>query len=93
MRVYISGGITGIPDYKERFAQAEAELMARGFGVVNPARIDIPCLSWEEYMHIDLWLLKQCDAVYMLKGWGKSKGASQERATAEELHKIIWYEV
>ena len=39
-KVYISGQITGLPvaEYVERFSKAEAELMAKGYEVVNPLR-------------------------------------------------------
>lgn len=39
MKIYIAGPITGIPDYKERFAKAEAELKAKGHAVMNPAAL------------------------------------------------------
>lgn len=35
-RVYISGLVTGIDDYMERFSNAEKELKEQGFSVVNP---------------------------------------------------------
>ena len=38
-RVYISGPITGIDDYMERFSNAEKELKEQGLSVVNPAKV------------------------------------------------------
>ena len=78
MRIYISGPITGCDNFKERFTEAEEMLANRGYEVVNPARVDIPCLTYEEYMKIDFTLLDMCDAVYMLSGWKKSLGANRE---------------
>ena len=80
MRVYISGAITGVSNYKEIFAKAEEELKGEGYEVINPTSFDntLPQLSYEEYMKLDLCLLEMCDAIYMLKGWKKSCGANRE---------------
>ena len=80
MRVYISGAITGVANYKEVFKKAKEELEAKGHEVINPAAMDeiLPQLTWEEYMVIDIALLSVCEAIYMLKGWENSRGANQE---------------
>lgn len=36
MRIYISGGITNVPDYKAKFHKAEMDLKAKGYEVINP---------------------------------------------------------
>jgi Domain of unknown function (DUF4406) len=38
------------------------------------------------------WVCKEADAVYLLHGWEKSKGALAEKATAEALGLEIIYE-
>lgn len=88
MRIFISGPITGTKDYLERFAAAERELTRRGYEVINPAKVlaVVPVeLSWNTCMDITLALLKACDAVYMLKGWEQSAGATMEHINAEKL--------
>ena len=40
----------------------------------------------------DIAAVRECDAVYMLAGWGQSKGARAERAVAEWLGKEIIYQ-
>ena len=96
MKVYISGPISGTDDYMERFAEAQKDLEARGYEVVNPALINsyLPISTiWDQYMDVSLALLSICDAFYMLPGWEKSRGASLEYAVAKARRKAeITYE-
>lgn len=95
MRVYISGPITGVEDYIEKFEEAEKELKENGYKVVNPAKIDrvMPNdMTYEEHMEIDLKLIDICNAIYMLKGWDMSCGANREYGYALGLGKIIMYQ-
>ena len=88
MRVYISGGITGIPNYQERFKNAETMLYNKGHYPVNPCNVDAvmpPNSTWEDYVEVDLAILRRCEAIYMLYGWEKSKGARREIAQAVEM--------
>lgn len=93
-RIYISGAITGIDDYQEHFAKAEADLKAEGFTVINPAVLDhvLKGMSYEELMKIDMLLLDMCEAIYMLKGWEKSCGANREYGYAIAKDKIVMRE-
>ena len=80
MRVYISGGITNVPDYAERFARAEEKLIALGYEVINPARVnaELPPMEWEEYMRMSLLMISMADSAYFLTGWQESRGACME---------------
>lgn len=81
MRIYISGTITGISDYMERFQKAEDKLLADEYSVINPARFNsnLPSdFTYEEYMKMDLTMIDLCDAIYMMNGWEKSCGANRE---------------
>ena len=80
MRVYISGGITNVLNYVERFARAEEKLTALGYEVINPAKVnaELPPMEWEEYMHISIAELSLCDAIYMLDNYRASLGAQRE---------------
>lgn len=91
MRIYISGGITGVENYRDKFHEAQMELMKGGNEVFNPASYAdvLPKLSYEEYMKIGLYFLGMCDAIYMLKGWQKSCGANREYGYALAMDKII----
>lgn len=92
MRVYISGPITGVPDYMENFELAEKELIEKGFAVVNPAKINYGMpedMAYEEYMEIDIRLIDLCDAIYMIRGWEMSRGANREYGYALGKGKVI----
>ena len=92
MRVYISGPITGVSDYMEKFELAEKELIEKGFAVVNPAKINYGMpedMTYEEYMEIDIRLIDLCDAIYMIRGWEMSRGANREYGDALGKGKVI----
>jgi hypothetical protein len=38
------------------------------------------------------WICREAEAIFLLKGWEASKGASAEKALAEALGLHIWYE-
>ncbi len=39
MTVYISGGITNVRNFKDKFKAAEKHLLKLGFNVINPAEL------------------------------------------------------
>ena len=95
MRVYISGPITGVPDYMDKFAEAEKELKEKSYTVVNPAKINYGMpedVTYEEYMYIDTSLIELCDAIYMIRGWEMSRGANREYGYALGKGKTIIYQ-
>jgi hypothetical protein len=79
LKVYISGAISGLDfaDVCAQFYGAAAQIKAKGDKPVNP--IDIlnagKDVSWTAYMEEDINELSKCDAICLLKGWEKSKGA------------------
>lgn len=92
MRIYISGAITNDDNYKQKFDNAEKNLINQGYKVINPSSLDtvLPSgLTYEEYMKIDFCLLDMCDAIYMLKGWENSCGANREYGYALAKDMII----
>lgn len=89
MKVYISGPITGLPyeEVEKAFNEAEIRLQEQGYEVVNPLNNGLPTnATWNEHMRVDLKLLLDCDAIYLLKGYQKSKGAMIEYDLARILH-------
>ena len=95
MRIYISGAITNVPHFKIHFDEAEKQLKEEHpkAEVINPTMIVLPeTCTHEDYMKIDLMLLDLADAIYMLKGWDKSKGSCMEYGYAMAKDKIILFE-
>ena len=88
MKIYIAGPITGTPDYKDTFSQAEKDLQHRGYMVMNPTVLP-EGFEHEEYMRICYAMVDVCDAVYMLPNWERSKGAQLEFLYAQEEGKLV----
>lgn len=83
MKIYLSGPITGVENYKENFAAAEREARERLSDwepeIFNPANIILPKdATHEDYMKICMQKLADCDTIYMLNGWQNSRGACRE---------------
>ncbi len=94
-KIYISGPITGWPIDKcrVRFEEAEYRLRLQGFEPVNPMKNGLPAdAPYDEHMKRDLEMLAECDAIYLLNGWERSKGCRIELQEAIEANKRITYE-
>lgn len=96
VKIYISGRISGLPIDEARRAFEAAEAMLRGLGLhaVNPMNIapEEPGMTWEDYMAKDLPELIRCDAIYMLRNWGQSRGARIEYAVAREKDMLVFFQ-
>jgi len=86
-RIYIAGPMSGLPDFNlPAFTAAADALRAVGFGAVNPGRHGRrPGWTWLDYMRAAIHDLIDCDAVALLPGWEKSRGACIERDLAVAL--------
>ncbi len=83
--VYISGPMSGLPDFnRAAFHQAAHKLRALGYEVINPAE-QPERTTWEEYMRHDIKLLMDCRSVVLLPGWAGSRGARIEVKLADNL--------
>jgi len=89
--VYLSGPITGAPNYKEKFLAAEQRLQARGYVVLNPARLP-EGLDYEEYMALAFAMLDVSDVLLAMVDWESSKGAIREQHYADAKQKDIMLE-
>lgn len=91
MTVYISGPMTGLPEYNyPAFAAAKAYLQGLGFYVLSPHEAPA-CDSWAAYMKHDLKLLLECEAIVLLPGWKTSRGALLEKMVADNLGIEAWF--
>lgn len=88
MNIYISGPITGKTKsyciWAFGYAKTQIEHLGH-FGVSPWALADVLPKSFkhEDYMAVDLEIMKRCDAVLFMDGWRQSEGCNKERAVAE----------
>lgn len=91
-RIYLSGAISGVADYKDDFEKVETELCILGHNlIINPSQLDVVIVNgeYEEYMDVCIKLIDMCDIVIMLPGWQKSAGANRELGYAMGKGKMI----
>lgn len=84
-RVYISGPITGMPNYnREAFAETVKAVEAKGYTAISPFDLSIVSKwkTWQDYMREDIRAMMDADWVLLLPGYDKSKGALVEEAVA-----------
>lgn len=88
MGIYLSGPMTGIADHNvPAFNRAAALLRARGHHVINPAEMAGGDLSlpWSAYIRADIGCLLRVEAVRVLPGWERSRGARLEVLVAQSI--------
>ena len=80
MRIYLAGPMTGYDQLNfPRFHAEARRLRELGFTVINPAEINSDASkSWRECMRADIRELVTCDAIALLPGWERSRGAALE---------------
>jgi len=95
-RIYVSGPMCGVEDYKGRFwAFADAIDRCGVYAVVDPAGFaaadsyGADLLDRDDWLAIDLKVLEKCDAIFMMPGWRRSEGARMEYEKAKELELTI----
>lgn len=104
MKIYIAGPVTGVDGYEKKFEEAEAFLLEKAkndacLEIFNPIKI-VKMLqegmdeepSWVDYMECLIPFVVSSDALFLLKGWEKSKGARIERIIALSLGKEVFNE-
>lgn len=91
-KIYISGKITGDPNYRDKFNRADIELSKNNdCWTYNPIVLaeyleyltGTEDLKYSDYLKNDLKYLLDCDAIYMLSDWKESEGAKLEHKIAE----------
>lgn len=105
--IYISGKMTGEPNYRNIFNLAATHCTHKynTTEIINPVDLSdkIACKhgfseedSFKEenrkiYLKTDLQYLMNCDSIYMIYNWRKSRGAKLEHIVAKELGLNIIY--
>lgn len=84
MTLYLAGPMSNLPALNfPAFHAAAADLRALGHVVVNPAEINTdPTAGWLTCMRNDIKQLVDCEAICLLPGWERSRGATLERQIA-----------
>lgn len=89
MKIYISGPITGQDplDTERKFARAACIINRAGHVPVDPIDMADWGLSWKTYLQIAGEIIRsgELDAIYMLSGWKRSRGAVIEWTTARAM--------
>ncbi len=93
MRIYISGPITDIPPAhaQANFLRAAEILQKKGISSINPEEsLRNVILDHDEYLRINLAMLRLCDGILLLPGYEQSRGALMELGMAMALDKEIY---
>ena len=102
--MYIAGPMRGyVNNNHEEFDRAEQTLEKTNlWHVINPAKLDrdagVDCaddmtkLELKEALRRDFDAIFDCESMYMLRNWEKSKGARAEHALALALGMNIHYQ-
>lgn len=94
--IYIAGQMAGVPDNNyPAFVRAEDKLLHEGWLPINPARFD--CVFGanptgkllDAVCEAERAAIPFLDAIYLLKGWEKSKGAKSELAIALQNNLLV----
>lgn len=97
-KIYVSGKITGLDNWRQIFEQAEKKLIEQGYFVISPrliaeeVEIQKSNATYQDYMRSDLRMLCICDSVYFLRNWQDSPGARLEHEIAVALKLNCIYE-
>jgi len=98
VKYYLSGAITGYPNFKEYFEKHQKAIEAvvsETDDVFNPASVawdhDV---AWETCMKYDICKLMYSDCLVLLPNWKKSRGAKLEVYLCRKLNiQIVKFDV
>lgn len=86
-KIYIAGKITGEPNYKDKFANMESELLKiPGTTVINPATLPTG-LEPADYARICFAMIDSSDIVVFAPNYKKSQGALLEMQYCRYIQK------
>lgn len=86
-KIYIAGKITGDPNYKDKFANMESELLKMpGTVIINPAKLP-QGLTPADYARICFAMIDSSDIVVFAPNYKKSQGALLEMQYCRYIQK------
>lgn len=91
MRLYLSGPMTGKPEFNHaEFNKAAAILREAGHEVFNPAETNfgrpLKAVTHREALAVDLlWICQHAEGIALLEGWEQSRGAQAEVAVGRAI--------
>lgn len=88
MKIYIAGKITGDPDYRAKFADAQRQIEAQGHIVLNPATLP-EGMEPKDYMRICFAMIDAADELWEFPTAWASKGAMLEEAYCDYCGKTV----
>lgn len=93
-KIYLSGPMTGYPNFNREAFYAAEELLSPRYDVVSPARIRVNPVDnaeplWSDWMRAAIREMMDASAVALLPGWGKSTGAQVEYTLAINLGILV----
>ncbi|MGR3991613.1 DUF4406 domain-containing protein [Pseudomonas sp. 1121_17] len=79
--------MTGLPEFNfPAFHAMAAAMRAEGWHVENPAEHGhVEGAEWADYLRFDIGRLSTCEAMMLLPGWARSRGARLEVHIAKEI--------
>ena len=82
---YSANGQHTEQDHINRAEEVSIQLIGQGFHVITPhkntagyEKYEDKNITFETWINMDLNILKRCDGIYLMIGWGDSKGATIE---------------
>lgn len=93
MKLYVAGRISDEKEYAAKFTKACDEVRQMGHTPVNPCDLEHNHgKTWAEFMVNDIKAMLDCDGVYALSDWERSKGATIEVELARSLGKQLVFQ-
>jgi hypothetical protein len=92
--VYLSGPMSGLPDNNwPAFKQATMDLRSAGFTVISPHETiqTAEGAAWTDCLRADIAAMLEAEAIILLPGWPKSRGARLELHIALALEMPAYY--
>lgn len=100
MTVYLSGPMTGLPDFnRQAFIDGATYLRSLGLEVTDPVTEDFRVYGtweeairhdWREHLARDIAVVPRCAEIFMLPGWEGSRGANLELRIARAFGLPAW---